>query len=350
MSDTPTQNQDTNEMTSSGKFWAGVQLIIVTSVVIFFIIAYWPNKMPSLKDGDDAAWYHYKLFNMNLIEASDSSIIYSKDSLHKIVNSIEKNISQLKDTSRTRDSAAKRMNDSAIKKLNDSLAIVNRLITNIKTNNTLNQDACRIHLNTLLLILVALTGFLGNMIHIASSLTNFIGNGTFKRNWVLWYYVKPITASGLAIIVYFIIRAGFLSYGTGASGISLYGILSLSAFAGLFTDSATLKLQEIFEVIFKPKDDRQDKLADPVIGVTGISVESIPPAIESTIKIKGANLDTQGIKITLDGNVVKASKVLKDEIEVKYTPTATAAAAGKTVLVLSDKNGKAIFTKEIIIN
>ena len=131
---------------------------------------------------------------------------------------------------------------------------------------------------------------------------------------------------------------------------SLYGILSLSALAGLFTDSATLKLKEVFEVIFKPKDERQDKLTEPDVSVTSISPLTIPQAGDSIISLKGANLDTPGIKITLDGNEIKPLTVAKDSITVKYTPTPAAIDAAKTVLVLKDKSGNSKFTKEIAIN
>jgi len=202
------------------------------------------------------------------------------------------------------------------------------------------------HLNTILLLLVALMGFLGNMVHIATSFTTFVGMGTFQRNWVLWYFVKPFTAAGLAIIVYFIIRAGFLSYGSGASSVSLYGILALSALAGLFTDSATLKLKEVFEVIFKPKDERTGKLEGDGLSISAISPDPIPATGVSMLTITGKNLNTAGLKITIDGAAVTPVTNTADKLEIKYTP---AAGATKAVLVFADKAGNVLSTKEINI-
>ena len=336
-----------------GKFLAGFLLIFLTCGVVYELIAYWPNKMPPLERGDEGAWYTNQPFNITLIENADSTIGNSKDSLHKILNAAEKQISQLKNTIKTKDtirdsSAINSLKDS-LNRLKDSEIEVKETTLKPRISSSTFGKVNRIHLNTILLILVALMGFLGNMVHIASSFTSFVGNGTFKRSWILWYCVKPFTAAALAIIVYFIIRAGFLSYGTGAAGISLYGILALSAFTGLFTDSATLKLKEVFEVIFKPKDERDDKLVDPEISVTSLSPLSIPPAGESTIIIEGTNLDTAGIKITLDGNDMKATTIAKDSIEIRYTPTPAAIATSKAVLVLMDKSGKPKITKEISI-
>ena len=47
---------------------------------------------------------------------------------------------------------------------------------------------------------------------------------------------------------------------TNAADLNVYGILTMSALAGLFSDRATLKLKEVFETLFKPKDERSDKL------------------------------------------------------------------------------------------
>lgn len=121
------------------------------------------------------------------------------------------------------------------------------------------ENNATIHLNTIMFFLVALSGFLGSMIHLSSSLTNYIGAGELKSNWLPWYFVKPFTAMGVALVFYFVIKAGLLSLDSGEE-INLFGVVVLSALAGLFTDKATIKLEEIFTTIFKPQDARPDKL------------------------------------------------------------------------------------------
>jgi len=346
-------NNTESEITSWGKFGAGFLLIAFTFIAIYHVIAYWPDKMPPLDKGDSAAWYTNKPFHIALIPDTgnaDSAMTHTKDSLNKILEKVEEKIVLIKDSLKTDSSKKnKEVYSDFLKKLNDSATALKDHALQLKSSPAKFGDGSLIHLNTILLILVALMGFLGNIVHIASSFTAFIGNGTFKRSWILWYFVKPFTAAALAIIVYFIIRAGFLSYGTGAAGVSLYGVLSLSALAGLFTDSATLKLKEIFEVIFKPKDERQDKLVEPEITITSISPLSIPPTDESTITLTGTNLDSSGIKITLDGNEIKPVTVAKDSIVIKYKPTQAAITTAKAVLVLTDKSGKSKGSKEISI-
>jgi len=335
-----------NEINFWGRLTAGVLLIALTGAAIVTMIGFWPNKMPDFNAGDDQAWYTCNFFHMTLIEdpANDSSGKQEKGIIIKQQDSL-KNAGLLKLDSATKARLSNTVNTTQIAAL--------------KTDE--NCGSCcgekRIHLNTILLLLVALMGFLGNMIHIASSFTAYVGNNTFKRSWILWYFVKPFTAAGLAVIVYFIIRAGFLSYGSGAAGISLYGILSLAALAGLFTDSATLKLKEVFEVIFKTKDDRKDKLNGSTSGnagsaatVSGVSPQSVPPAVSTTITVTGTNLDQAGIKVTMGGNDVTASATITAiSIVINYTPSAADSEAGEVEMQVLDSSGTVISKTTISI-
>ena len=333
---TPTENQ----INFWGKLTAGLLLIFLTSAAIYLVIAYWPNKMPPIEKGDDGSWFTNQQFNVTLIEKTDCALKHEKDSLQKVSDSTQNIIVRLKDSIKTSKDSV--MTDS-LQKLRVKLET--EVAKKIKDIESIAPEK-RIHLNTILLLLVALMGFLGNMVHIATSFTTFVGMGTFQRNWVLWYFVKPFTAAGLAIIVYFIIRAGFLSYGSGASSVSLYGILALSALAGLFTDSATLKLKEVFEVIFKPKDERTGKLEGDGLSISAISPDPIPATGVSMLTITGKNLNTAGLKITIDGAAVTPVTNTADKLEIKYTP---AAGATKAVLVFADKAGNVLSTKEINI-
>jgi hypothetical protein len=56
-----------------------------------------------------------------------------------------------------------------------------------------------------------------------------------------------------------IFRAGLFG-GMKIELLNIYGIFTLAVLSGLFTDRATLKLEEIFQSLFKPKDERSDKL------------------------------------------------------------------------------------------
>lgn len=341
---TKPQKKKSRQISLGGKIVAGILLTGLTFFALFFIVAYWPNKMPPIKEGDDGAWYTHECFHITLIEKTDCQMMQDKDSLLFILDAVEKKINILNAGLKVyRDSAA----ISAL--IKDSLQIQEALAVKLKDNIAEIKNVKKIHLNTILLLLVALMGFLGNMVHIASSFTSFVGNGTFKRTWILWYFVKPFTAAGLAVIVYFIIRAGFLSYGSGAGSISLYGIMALAALAGLFTDSATLKLKEVFEVIFKTNDDRKDKLLAGKLTVDSYAPATFTPGVENTLVLTGKNLNTADITITIDDVETEPSATAADKLEIKYEPTDAAVAATKAVFVITDKDDEELYSVSIPI-
>jgi hypothetical protein len=112
-----------------------------------------------------------------------------------------------------------------------------------------------------LLILVLLAGAMGSFIHAATSFSNYVGEGKIDRKWIWWYILRPVIGMAVALTFYMIFRAGLFA-GMQIELLNIYGVLTLAALSGLFTDRATLKLEEIFQSLFKPKDERSDKLKD----------------------------------------------------------------------------------------
>lgn len=111
-----------------------------------------------------------------------------------------------------------------------------------------------------IILLVILSGFLGSYIHVTSSFTNYIGDKKFETSWTWWYLLRPFIGMSLGLIFYFVFRGGLFSGNLPAANLNIYGIMTLSALSGLFSDRATLKLEEIFESLFKPSDNREGKL------------------------------------------------------------------------------------------
>jgi hypothetical protein len=110
-----------------------------------------------------------------------------------------------------------------------------------------------------MIVLVLLAGLCGSLIHAATSFSNFVGEGKLDKSWIWWYILRPIIGMGVALVFYIIFRAGLMS-NTGLETLNVYGIMTLAALAGLFSDRATLKLKEIFETLFQPKDGRSGEL------------------------------------------------------------------------------------------
>lgn len=118
-----------------------------------------------------------------------------------------------------------------------------------------------------IIILVLLAGALGSFIHAATSFSNFVGQGKIEKSWIWWYLLRPVIGMGIALVFYFVFRGGLLN-DTKIETLNIYGVMILSALSGLFTDRATLKLEEIFQALFKPEDNRKDKLNGNTSSVT----------------------------------------------------------------------------------
>ena len=113
-----------------------------------------------------------------------------------------------------------------------------------------------------LVLLVMVVGLIGSYIHTIVSFVNFAGNRKLVKSW-LWYYItRPFAGPFLALIFYLLIRGGMLSTGTSSEEINQYGMLAVSGLAGLFSNRALEKLEEIFKDLFKTKDPTKlnDKL------------------------------------------------------------------------------------------
>ncbi len=111
------------------------------------------------------------------------------------------------------------------------------------------------------LLMVVLLGAFGGSLHLLRSLVKFVGNRQLKRSWLLYYLSTPIVGAGLASIVYMMLRIGLLGPSGGAtngpaagSAIASLNLIAIYAFAvlsGLFAETASDKLSEVFKTMFR---------------------------------------------------------------------------------------------------
>jgi hypothetical protein len=117
----------------------------------------------------------------------------------------------------------------------------------------------RVWPETRFVLLALCAGALGSFIHTATSFADFVGNQQLVKSWLWWYLLRPLIGSCLAVTLYFAIRAGLISLAQGASALNAFGVVSVSALAGMFAKQATDKLREVFENLFKaappPRED-----------------------------------------------------------------------------------------------
>jgi Putative Ig domain len=115
---------------------------------------------------------------------------------------------------------------------------------------------------TRFLLLTLLMGSVGGALTSLQSLGTFRGQRRLFGSWFVHYLVSPFVAGGIALFLYFTIRAGFLS-GTTVTidpNVLPWGLLAVSALGGLFYDRAFLKLREVFLTLFQVADERSGKL------------------------------------------------------------------------------------------
>ncbi|UWZ82337.1 Ig domain-containing protein [Occallatibacter riparius] len=109
-----------------------------------------------------------------------------------------------------------------------------------------------------LLLLVLFMGAFGSAVYSLKSLGDYRGDNKLKRSWALFYIVQPFEGSGIAVLMYLVVRGGFLSGTT--TDVNVFGTCAIAGLAGAFSDTAFMKLNEVFNTLFKPQDNRGGKI------------------------------------------------------------------------------------------
>ena len=125
-------------------------------------------------------------------------------------------------------------------------------------------DIVGVSWDTRLLLISLWFGALGSLLHAGASFATFAGNRQLVASWVPWYIVRPLLGAGLAAVFYVVLRAGFATTGGApVANVSHFTVAAAAALVGLFTQRATVKLREVFDAVFPPreKDQHSDGLA-----------------------------------------------------------------------------------------
>jgi hypothetical protein len=353
-------------LSTTEKIWASVLMILAIIIPLLVIIILWPNKMPTVEN----TIYYYDPFQVTLIDSAKQGTDHFTTAVQAAKDRLKED--ETKSTKLTKakaDAESKAESDKATGKLvdcsvakkaakdkdsDDSVVIADKAAVKKaeadKKNTSVQTDvqpSCgTIQFGALILILVAASGFLGNMVHVASSFTAFIGADKFKRSWIMWYAVKPFTASGLAVFLYLALNSSTIT-----TPVNLNGILATAALAGLFTDIATQKLKEIFTVAFKPSDNRPDKLpaGKQTINLANIQPEKIDVNQVNNFLIPGQDLDSNNIVISINGKKIDPATITITPTMIKFTYTV--ADADKTLtkftLLITDAKGVKVDGKDI---
>jgi hypothetical protein len=149
------------------------------------------------------------------------------------------------------------------------------------------KETITISSETRFILLVIIAAALGSYVHTATSFVSYVGNKRLVMSWAWWYILRPFIGMALALVFYFVVRAGLLSTSTNAEEISVFGIAAVAGMVGMFSKQASDKLEEVFKNLFKTKegegdDARKDKLEEEtsakeiMLPINKISFYTIP--------------------------------------------------------------------------
>lgn len=148
-----------------------------------------------------------------------------------------------------------------------------------------------LHQEVQVLLLVIFVGMLGSTVYALKSMADYRGDNLLGENWFMYYGIQPFEGPGIAFLVYLVIRGGLLA-GTSADikSANLFGICAFAGLAGTFSDIAFMKLREVFESLFRAKDDRGGKRlanASPSIATKTLKPATVGQAYQETLSASG---------------------------------------------------------------
>jgi hypothetical protein len=108
-----------------------------------------------------------------------------------------------------------------------------------------------------LLLIVGLAGALGSLVHVFRSLSWYVGNRKLVRSWLVKYVLLPFVGTTLALVFYFVIRAGFFSPAGPVEQTNPFHLAALAALAGMFSDQVAEKLKEVLETLLATPEGRR---------------------------------------------------------------------------------------------
>lgn len=119
-----------------------------------------------------------------------------------------------------------------------------------------------VSLEVQLLILVALAGALGSLLHSLRSISQYIGEQKLRWSWVPFYITLPFVGAVLGTILYLLFRGGLFSGEASALSVNKFGMPAVAALAGLFTSQALEKLKKVGDSIFERVEPGSDPLEE----------------------------------------------------------------------------------------
>lgn len=120
-------------------------------------------------------------------------------------------------------------------------------------SGTLNTD-------TTIIILALGAGIVGGFIHTATSLVKYVGNRQLRIWWMPLYLLRAPIAAALAVLIYLLIRGGLFPGSAAGEEVSAHGVAALAGLAGMFSNKAVEKMEQVFISAFGTDTRSADSL------------------------------------------------------------------------------------------
>lgn len=104
-----------------------------------------------------------------------------------------------------------------------------------------------------LFLAVLCAGMIGGAVHSLRAHTMHFARGTHRSEWTLWNLSRPFLGGAIAILLFFLIRAGFIEDGN-AQALKPEGFIAIGGLVGLFTDQAWTRMRLVAESLFAKPD------------------------------------------------------------------------------------------------
>ncbi|MFJ3050728.1 hypothetical protein [Pseudomonas nitroreducens] len=195
-----------------------------------------------------------------------------------------------------------------------------------------------------LLVMVMVAGALGSFVHVAKSFGDFVGNDRFMVSWIWWYLLKPCIGMALALVLYLIVRAVFLSVNlaSDSASVNLYAVLAMSGLVGMASKQGTDKFAEVLDRLFRIRHSggdarRKDQLENPVAVIT----EAQPPVLDAqslyvTLRGKGFS---RGARVLVNGLERETSLADSSRLAFQLLPEDVAVGGSLAVVVVNPPPG-----------
>ena len=167
------------------------------------------------------------------------------------------------------------------------------LTLTIPTESNESIDDWRTSREKNLIIINTLFGILGGSTYGLASVTTWIGNNKYGKSWTLWYISRPIIGGALALMFYFLLRAGLV--GGFPVNVGDFGFAAISIIIGLLTTTAMKKIRDIFDVLFGIEKSKEDIGDEPTSTTAALKLSApitkIKIGEETEIRATASNAD-----------------------------------------------------------